>query len=71
MLLWEQISVQELYRGGADGKKKQEDLKDSEDIENKSLMIHLIAGVWMKEKLQGSFLSLCIVQLGHSTHGDR
>lgn len=52
--------MQELYKGGADGK-KQEDLKDSEDIENKSLMIHLIAGVWMKEKLQGSFLSLCIV----------
>lgn len=43
----------------------------SEDIENKSLMIHLIAGVWMKEKLRGSFQSLCIVQLGHSTHGDR
>lgn len=60
LLLWEQIRVQELYKGGADGK-KQEDLKDSEDIENKSLMIHLIAGVWMKEKLQGSFLSLCIV----------
>lgn len=63
--------MQELSRGGAAGKKKQEDLKNSEDIENKSLMIHLIAGVWMKEKLQGSFLSFCIVQLGHSTHGDR
>lgn len=62
--------MQELYSGGADGK-KQEDLKDSEDIENKSLMIHLIAGVWMKEKLQSSFLGLCTVQLGHSTHGDR
>lgn len=59
------------YIGVVQMGKKQEDLKDSEDIENKSLMIHLIAGVWMKEKLQGSFLSLCIVQLGHSTHGDR
>lgn len=43
--------------------KKQEDLKNSEDIENKSLMIHWIE--WMKEKLQGSFLGLCAVQLGH------
>lgn len=64
-----EINGQELYDGSADGE-KQEVLKDRVDIEIKSLMIHLIAEVWMKKIQQSSFLGLCIVQLGHSIHGD-